>query len=238
MPRLTTIAKRLRDETGRLAFGAPVTHVYKPLEYAWRAHRQYLLRYGDLGASVLLLGMNPGPFGMTQTGVPFGEVEMVRDWLRIEARIDQPEGQHPKRPITGFDCTRSEVSGRRLWGWASDAFATAEQFFARFFVWNYCPLVFMEETGRNRTPDKLSVGERQALYAICDESLRTVVACLRPTHVIGVGRFAGDRAASALGARSMTIGWAPHPSPASPAANRGWAPLFTAALRAHHIGLP
>ena len=238
MPRLTTIAKRLRDATGRLTFEAPVTHVYYPLEYAWRAHRQYLLRYGDLGARVLLLGMNPGPFGMTQTGVPFGEVEMVRDWLRIEARIDQPEGQHPKRPITGFECTRSEVSGRRLWGWASDTFATAEQFFARFFVWNYCPLVFMEATGRNRTPDKLSLAERQALYAICDESLRAVVACLRPTHVIGVGRFAGDRAASALGERSMTIGWAPHPSPASPAANRGWAPLFTAALQAHHIGVP
>ena len=235
MPALTTIAKRLRDETGRLTFAAPVTHVYNPLEYAWPAHRQYLLRYGGLGGRVLLLGMNPGPFGMAQTGVPFGEVELVRSWLDIETRIDRPPEQHPKRPITGFQCSRSEVSGRRLWGWARDGFGTAERFFARFFVWNYCPLVFMEATGRNRTPDKLAGPERRALYAACDEGLRSVVGCLEPTHVIGIGRFAGARAETALKGLSLALGWAPHPSPASPAANRGWVPLFEAALREHGV---
>ena len=34
---------------------------------------------------VVFLGMNPGPFGMAQVGVPFGEVAAVRDWLRIDA---------------------------------------------------------------------------------------------------------------------------------------------------------
>ncbi len=229
---LVDIARTLRDEVQGLRFAAPVAYVYNPLEYAWAPHRAYLKRYGAGHPPVLLVGMNPGPFGMAQTGVPFGDVEAVRGWLGIEAPVARPPREHPKRRVAGFACGRREVSGQRLWGWARDTFGTPERFFARFFVANYCPLAFVEASGRNRTPDKLPRGERDPLFAACDRALRATVARLRPEHVIGVGRFAAYRAAGALQGAAVKLGMVPHPSPASPAANRGWAEQMCRALDA------
>ncbi len=223
-----TLTRSLRG----LRFGPPVTHVYNPLVYARAPWSVYLERFAAAPKEVVLLGMNPGPFGMAQTGVPFGEVGLVRDWLGIEAPVGRPRREHPKRPVEGFGCTRSEVSGARLWGWARDRFGTPERFFARFFVWNHCPLVFMEESGRNRTPDKLPAAERDALYRRCDRALERAVAILRPRLVVGIGRFAETRARAALAETDVAIGAIPHPSPASPAANRGWAAQAERALAA------
>ena len=220
--RLVAIARELGRQAGALHLSAPVAYVYNPLEYAWAAHRRYLERYGGGQPEVLLLGMNPGPFGMAQTGVPFGDVRMVRDWLGIEAPVGRPAREHPKRRVAGFACARGEVSGQRLWGWASDAYGTPQRFFERFFVANYCPLAFLEASGRNRTPDKLPRVERERLFAICDRALRATISALRPRIVVGVGVFAATRAAEALAGMPVITGRAPHPSPASPAANRGW----------------
>jgi single-strand selective monofunctional uracil DNA glycosylase len=173
---------------------------------------------------------------MAQTGVPFGDVAMVRDWLGITGKVLHPAHEHPKRPVQGFDCPRSEVSGTRLWGWARSRFATPQRFSERFAVWNYCPLSFMEESGRNRTPDKLPRAEREALYAACDRALARVVRQLAPRIVIGIGRFAADRCRAAVS--GVEVGVAPHPSPASPAANRGWPEIFEQALADASIVLP
>jgi single-strand selective monofunctional uracil DNA glycosylase len=218
---LVRISRALAREVDRLTFAEPVTHVYNPLRYAAPLHEEYLRRYGGGRKAVLLLGMNPGPFGMAQTGVPFGDVSVVRDWLGLAAAVGKPDQEHPKRPVQGLDCPRGEVSGTRLWGWARDRFGTPARFFADFFVVNYCPLAFIEESGRNRTPDKLPAEEQQPLFAACDEALRKTVAALQPRHVIGVGAFAEKRARLALGT-SVEIGTILHPSPASPLANRGW----------------
>ena len=228
------LARRLRP----MRFSAPVTHVYSPLEYAREAYAQYVSRYGTTKGGVILLGMNPGPWGMVQTGVPFGEVAMVRDWLGIDVPVGRPKREHPKRRVLGFDCARSEVSGRRLWGWARDTFGTPGRFFKRFFVANYCPLAFMEETGRNRTPDKLSPEEREPLYAACDEALRRTVDALKPRYVVGVGAFAEARARSALADVEVAIRRVLHPSPASPAANRGWSEQATRELIDMGVALP
>ena len=227
---LVEVGDALTRSLRALRFGPPVTHVYRPLVYARAPWVAYLERFAGAPKEVLLLGMNPGPFGMAQTGVPFGEVGLVRDWLGIEAPVRRPRNEHPRRPVEGFACTRSEVSGARLWGWARERFGEPERFFARFFVWNYCPLVFMEETGRNRTPDKLAAGERDALFRRCDVALRRAVAVLRPRLVVGIGRFAEARARQALADEPVAIGAIPHPSPASPAANRGWTPQAERAL--------
>jgi len=227
---LVDIARRLRNEVGHLKFAKPVAYVYNPLDYAWKPHRDYLERYGGGRPRVILLGMNPGPFGMAQTGVPFGDIGMVRDWLGIEAPVEHPAREHPKRPVAGFQCPRGEVSGQRLWGWARDHFATPQRFFQQFFVANYCPLAFIEASGRNRTPDKLPRGESGALFAACDEALFRTVERLHPEHIVGVGRFAANRAAAALKGSGIKLGVMPHPSPASPAANRGWAAQATRAL--------
>src|SRR3954471_11794983 len=113
--RVIEAAAVLRDAVKRLRFAPPVTHVYNPLEYAWTAHEQYLSRYAATPKRAVFLGMNPGPFGMAQTGVPFGEIMAVRDWLGIAAPIAKPKREHPKRLVTGFGCPRSEISGQRLW---------------------------------------------------------------------------------------------------------------------------
>lgn len=236
--RLVEVVSDLVSDVRELEFGPPVTCVYNPLEYARGPHEQYLRRYGAAPKEVLLLGMNPGPWGMAQTGVPFGEVGTVRDWLRLDGTIGRPDPEHPKRPVRGFDCPRSEVSGRRLWGWARDRFGTPERFFARFFVWNYCPLVFMEESGRNRTPDRLEAAEAAPLLAVCDRALVRAVEHLTPRWVVGVGRFAEARAKAVLAGRGVEVGCVLHPSPASPGANRGWPETVEAQLRELGVELP
>lgn len=229
---LERIAAELAQEVEGLRFGPPVAHVYNPLEYAWEPHRRYLQRYGTPPREIVLVGMNPGPWGMAQTGVPFGEIAAVRDWMGIEARVAAPERQHPKRPIQGFACTRSEISGQRLWGWAQKTFGSAEAFFARFFVANYCPLMFMGAGGQNLTPDKLKAAEARLLFEACDRALHRTIAHLQPEHVIGIGRFAADRARAALQDLEVKIGGITHPSPANPKANRGWEPLVRRELAA------
>jgi single-strand selective monofunctional uracil DNA glycosylase len=220
---LVAISRELSRAAGQLVFASPVAFVYSPLQYAWPVHRAYLERYGQPGKEVVLLGMNPGPFGMAQTGVPFGDVTMVRDFLGLAGQVGRPRREHPKRRVQGLACPRSEVSGTRFWGWAKEEFGTAEHFFSRFFVANYCPLVFMEASARNLTPDKLPLREREALFAACDEALRRTVAYLGPRYVVGVGAFAAERARAALADSKITVGAILHPSPASPLANRGWA---------------
>ena len=205
-----------------LEFSHPVTHIYNPLKYARSAYDEYLKRYGGRRKEVLLLGMNPGPWGMIQTGIPFGEISAVRDWMGIQPHHGVPGRFHPKRPVEGFLCKRREVSGTRLWGWAESRFGTPENFFSRFFVANYCPLMFLEEGGRNRTPNQIPVAERKSLLAPCDQALRETVLYFQPRHVVGIGAFAADRAKAALGGLDVTVGRITHPSPANPKANKGW----------------
>lgn len=222
-------ARRLSQSVDRLRFAAPVTHIYNPLAYAWDAHEQYLRRMNPERTRVLFLGMNPGPWGMAQTGVPFGQVAAVRDWLRIDPAIRKPEGEHPKRIVEGLACKRSEVSGERLWGLFQSRFETPEAFFGDHFVANYCPLVFMEQSARNRTPDKLPAAERAPLDAACDQHLRAVIDALDPEWLVGIGAYAEARL-KPFADRSRRVTRILHPSPASPAANRGWATLATAQL--------
>lgn len=232
------ISRWLAREVGTIVFRPPTACTYNPLVYARRPHEAYLTRYARRGIEALVLGMNPGPWGMAQTGVPFGEVGLVRDFLGIDERVGQPRRVHPRRPIQGFACARSEVSGRRFWGWAKDRFGSPAAFSRRFLVANYCPLVFMEESGRNRTPDKLPAAEREPLFELCDEALRRLVAWCEPTRVIGVGTFAAARAREALGPGGPPIMSILHPSPASPSANRGWVAHVERQLEAAGIELP
>jgi single-strand selective monofunctional uracil DNA glycosylase len=225
MNELIASTERLATALRGLEFSPPAAYVYRTLDYTWLAHRTYLERFGKGKKRVIFLGMNPGPFGMAQTGVPFGEVAAVRDWMGIETVIDRPAREHPKRPITGFQCTRSEVSGRRLWGLFAERFPNPQDFFKDHFILNYCPLVWMSETGANLTPDKLSAAEMAPVEAACLQHLREVIALLKPSYLIGVGAFAEERLkrADPSGGVAVRIGKILHPSPASPAANRGWA---------------
>ena len=229
---LIAATRQLSADLEKFSFGPPVAYVYNPLDYAWEMHEAYLRRYADSSKRVIFLGMNPGPFGMAQTGVPFGEIEAVRNFLGLFGLVGKPAQEHPKKPVDGFGCARSEVSGRRLWGLFAEKFGSAEEFFAEHYVHNYCPLLFLEDTklGKNLTPEQLDRDTLARINARCDAFLRELVKILQPEFLVGVGGFAEKRAAEALEGMPVQVCRIIHPSPASPAANRGWAEAATRAL--------
>lgn len=234
---IETILNDLLNDLRDLHFGPPVSHVYNPLAYAGKPYRRYFHLYGSPPKQVVFLGMNPGPWGMAQTGIPFGEVQSVKEWLKIREPVQSPPKTHPKRPVLGLSCPKREVSGKRLWGWARERYKSPDRFFSRFFVVNYCPLLFVEESGRNRTPDKLRKAEKEPLLAACDRALRRTISWLDPQWVVGVGEFARTRAVASLKNKDLIIGRITHPSPANPAANRGWAARIEKELTALGIKL-
>jgi single-strand selective monofunctional uracil DNA glycosylase len=233
---LIAASRALADQLRPLSF-TTASHVYLPLDYARQPHELYLSRFGTGKKRVIFLGMNPGPFGMAQTGVPFGEIAAVRDWMGISAPVTRPDREHPKRPVQGFNCPKSEVSGRRLWGLFAERFDTAEHFFRDHFVLNYCPLIWMTATGANLTPDKLPAAEMEPVETACLAHLTRAIELLDPQYLIGVGAFAEERLRAAAEKINSTakLGRILHPSPASPAANRGWAEAATKQLLAQGL---
>ena len=231
---LVVISRELSEAVNHMKFSAPITHIYNPLTYARNVHEEYLSRFGTGRKRIVFWGMNPGPWGMAQTGVPFGEITAVRDWLGIHGPVGKPDHEHPKRPIEGFACTRSEVSGRRLWGLMERRFESADQFFREHLVMNYCPLVFMEESGRNHTPDKLTAAERTPLFEACDHHVAETIRILNPDWVIGIGVFALSRIRGVVQQSfpQVQVATILHPSPASPRANSDWSGVVSSQLAA------
>lgn len=217
---LSTLVRQLAKDLDALDFHTP-SHVYNPMLYAWSGYQQFLQRYGEKKGRILLLGMNPGPWGMAQTGIPFGNITAVRDWFGIATQLTPPlPEQHPKYPILGMACHRDEGSGKRLWAWAADRFGSADAFFEHFFVWNYCPLLFLAQD-RNMIPSSLSASERQPLEKLCSNALAQAVDILQPAAIMALGRYAEKQAQSVLG-DSVAVHYLLHPSPANPKANKHW----------------
>lgn len=222
----------LADELRNLHFSAPVSHTYLTLDYASDGNHAYLEKFAQNKKRILFLGMNPGPYGMAQTGVPFGEITAVRNWMGLNPLIGKPTNEHPKRRIDGMACPRSEVSGRRLWGLFSEKFPNPGDFFKDHLVLNFCPLFWMKDSGANLTPDKLPTHEMAPVDAACQQHLSTVIELLEPKYLIGVGAYAEQQLIRAIKdfQYPAKIAKILHPSPASPAANRGWAKAAEAQL--------
>jgi single-strand selective monofunctional uracil DNA glycosylase len=196
-----------------------VAHVTNPLDYAWELHEQFIRKWGGFGAKTLLLGMNPGPYGMAQTGVPFGATKMATDVLQIEAvELQTPAGAHPKRPIQGLSMERQEVSGTRFWTFMVDHYGSIEATFSNIFVVNHCPLLILGETGRNITPVDIPKSIINPILDLCDQHLKSVVDIMGIERIIGVGNYAKKRAKTIVPELDIDAMW--HPSPASPLANR------------------
>lgn len=219
------IEVRLSQMLSQLRFGGQVTYIYNPVQYAYEPHSQYVKRFCTSRKRILFLGMNPGPYGMAQTGVPFGEVKVVKEWLKVSGEIHRPPVEHPKKPIWGFDCPKSNVSGQRFWGLIQRYCKKPEFFFKHCFVHHMCPLIFINHTGKSFTPAELPAAERRMLLDICERSICEVVQLLGVEIVIGVGKFPQERARAALKAVGMDwvrVETIMHPSPANPMANKNW----------------
>jgi len=232
------IEKKLSDALNQLPLSPPVEYSYNPLNYAWDTHSCLVTKYCNSRKRILFVGMNPGPWGMVQTGVPFGDVRLVQDWLGIIGNIGRPEKEHPKRRVQGFECSRSEVSGQRLWGFFRDLCITPDNFFKNCFVYSYCPLSFMHSTSRNITPPELKSCDRQALTKLCDAALAEIMTVLQVEIAVGIGKFAEYRIRETLkhsGLSHIKIGCILHPSPISPAANKGWKESVTKSMTEMNI---
>ncbi len=215
----------LSKKVDELKFSEPVTEVYNPLDYAWNGFESYITKFLSVNVKNVFLGMNPGPWGMAQTGVPFGEVNFVREWLNLKNIIvNKPENENADYKIEGLNCRRSEISGKKLWGLFKERFITTENFFSENIVLNYCPLLFMtdgKKSIRNLTPDKLKMSERKLLFEICNESLKNILEIIKPDFLIGIGNFAASRLNEVNNLDSKVVKIL-HPSPASPLSAKNW----------------
>lgn len=213
--------RALLDRLDSLTFESKVGWTYNPVDYAWEVHRDYLDRFGSAPKRVLLVGMNPGPWGMAQTGVPFTDPFIGRDWMGLKTHpVGRPDELHEERPVHGWSSTRKEPSGQRLFGFLRRMYGSLDRFFQEGFVLNYCPLVIFDEEGSNLTPDRLLVDDRRPLLEACDPYLRRMVDHFEPDVLMGVGRFAEERLEAVTGDEDPPVFYLPHPSPANPIANR------------------
>ncbi len=209
-------------------------YVYHPLNYAWNFHKKYLELYVKKGTKALFLGMNPGPFGMAQTGIPFGEVNVVKEYLKIDEPLLALPITHPKRPIEGLLCERSEVSGRRLWSLIEKKFPLSKQFTPHLAIMNYCPVVFVDTgpTGKNIIPEKIEKEVRVELEKVCDTYLDDIIDIIRPISVVGIGQYAKKKLSLSIARskKNIYVTSIIHPSPANPQANKGWLEIVEKAL--------
>nr|XP_971699.2 PREDICTED: single-strand selective monofunctional uracil DNA glycosylase [Tribolium castaneum] len=217
-----------------LRFKPPVAYVYNPVEYAFKANESYVRKYCQGPKKLLFLGMNPGPFGMCQTGVPFGEIKSVRDWLEIEEEVGKPEKECPQRPVLGFACTRSEVSGDRLWNVLKKLCGSPENFFKNCFIYNYCPIAMLRSDGGNLTPRDIK--DTQVLEEICDRHYFKIIELLQPEIIIGIGEYAEKRSLATLKNNNSNIRVIrlPHPSPRSKN-NQNWAEKAETFFKNHDL---
>lgn len=239
--RLVEAAEELRDALRPLLSEPapqPAAHLLCPLDYAFDNYCSYITRHARAPIEALMVGMNPGPWGMGQTGVPFGDPGLVRSFLGIRGAVDRPAQEHPRCPVLGLASPRAEVSGQRLWGSIESCFEKPRHFFERFFVANYCPLLFLNERGANVTPDKLPKQWMEPVLFACDAHITRLTEILEPRQVLGIGVWSTKRLKLALTDHmpAEAFGTVLHPSPASPAANRGWLPAALQQLAA--LGVP
>lgn len=208
----------------------PASYAANPTVYAYENYAQAMARLADGPRGVLLVGMNPGPHGMAQTGVPFGDVVNAR---AILGRQSQGSGWSGCRlalgdkvllDAKGLDYHRGEVSGDRLWSALQQICGSLESAYQQVCVINYCPLLFLDNGGLNVTPDDFPKSDRVRLpkfTAACDEHLRRVVKALTPKIVIAVGGYSDKRCRVALG-HTVPIVKITHPSPRTAATAGAW----------------
>ncbi|OAD60409.1 Single-strand selective monofunctional uracil DNA glycosylase, partial [Eufriesea mexicana] len=229
---LLSLERNLAIELGKITFHLPVEYIYSPLEYAFNIHTMYVQKYCNTAKKILFLGMNPGPWGMSQTGVPFGEISMVRDWLKICGPVGKPSKEQPNRKVTGFQCTRSEISGKRLWGLFKELCGSPENFFRHAYIHNYCPIALMNKKGCNITPAEIKAGSTvQILHSACDKALANTIRILQAKVVIGIGGYAEKRAQTVVQSSKLPVKvlCLPHPSPRA-VNNKNWSEKATKKL--------
>ncbi|RZF44591.1 hypothetical protein LSTR_LSTR001349 [Laodelphax striatellus] len=232
------LVNQLTDFNTTLLLRSTVEYIYNPLECAYDVHRNFVHKFCISSKKILFLGMNPGPWGMMQTGVPFGDVISVKNWLKVTGEIIKPLKEHHLRPVSGFDCKRVEVSGKRFWAFAQHlSNGNPAVFFRNSFVHNYFPFVLMTESGKNVTPADLKPAEQKELESLCDESLCSVIDLLKVETIIAIGRYTEKRVKAVLRKtpKNVDVVYMMHPSPRNPKSNQEWMSTAINCLRENDL---
>jgi single-strand selective monofunctional uracil DNA glycosylase len=152
--RFEPMARRIRAATGWL--------VLDPGRYGERWHHRFRRCYPVGPRPLLVFGLNPGPYGMAQTGVPFTDLKRLefhlprlwRELLAAREPVALPGLAPPS--LRPFLTRTFESSSVRVYKFLERAFGSAEQAFRRVAFVNPCPLLFIDRaTGENRTPADL-----------------------------------------------------------------------------------
>nr|XP_022920875.1 single-strand selective monofunctional uracil DNA glycosylase-like [Onthophagus taurus] len=217
--------QQLSLELNNLTFSFPVHYIYNPLEYAWEPHSTFVKTYCKGTKDVLFLGLNPGPWGMCQTGIPFGEVNISKEWLKMNGEVEKPKDECPKKQIKGFECHRSEESGKRFYGFFKNLCRTPEAFFKNAFVYNLCPLAFMKKESANITPHELKGQIKKDIENICGKTLVDILKLLDIKIIVALGRYTEKQAieiTQGFQLGHIKVIYMPHPSPRV-VGNNNWA---------------
>ncbi|XP_045776673.1 single-strand selective monofunctional uracil DNA glycosylase [Maniola jurtina] len=232
------LADEMNEALNEFNLPPAVKCVYNPSIYARYTFEMYARKYCNTKKKIMFFGMNPGPWGMSQTGVPFGEISSVRDWLGIEGPVNKPPHEIRERPVDGFDCKRTEVSGKRFWGLLKTICGTPENFFKTSFVYNYINQQWMKSNGCNLTPGDFKVSDMEPLYNICDPIFVKILKLYEVEIVVAIGKFCETRAQKAikkyLPSSSIKILYLSHPSPRS-VNNNNWEQKALEELKRHDL---
>lgn len=213
--------KTLNERFQELTFNEKVETYYNPLTYALPVHEAYLNKFGNEPKQAFFLGMNPGPWGMAQTGIPFTDPYIARDWMDLPQKsVGTPKNEREDRPVKGWESERKEASGQRLHGYFRRLYGSLESFFEIGIVQNYCPLVMYANDGTNLTPEDLLKDDREKIFKACGPYIEQLLHFYEPEVLVGIGRFGQRRLANVADLSQEEVFYLPHPSPASPIATR------------------
>ncbi|KAI8124664.1 hypothetical protein FF38_10666 [Lucilia cuprina] len=216
----TQLNEKLRNITTPLE----ISYIYNPVEYAADLHQAYLKKYLKGGKKVLFIGLNPGPNGMGQTGIPFGNITTVRDKMGLNGTVNQPPNIHPKRPVNGLATTIEEPSGKRLWTKFQElSDGSLDIFFEQCFVYNFCPLLFYNSKGDYISPQKLKAPYNRQISNACLHTIEQILELIQPEVIVAIGRYAYDNLKAVKYCIEKRLLYLRHPSPR--ACTKNWSKI-------------
>ena len=203
--------------------------VWNPQLYGLPLYRRFATEHLPTSrGAIVALGLNPGKYGMSQTGIPFTDVTRA---ARVGIAIEPP-GLAPAslRPfLKSYRVERSSASVYNLldalWGGPAEGWR-------RLWAVAPCGLLFLEPDGTNVTPADARLARRDDVRELRLRVIRESVEAARPRGVLLLGQDVARVAADALGDVETLV--VDHPVARGPG-RRGpawWAGVVAQAVRA------
>jgi len=129
--------------------------VWNPALYALDIYQEYLTKFPPEPGAILALGLNPGPYGMAQTGIPFTDCRTASGALGMEMTIP---GKAPDDLISRLKKANGkwrgtyERSSLGMYRFLILAWGDIKTAYRNWFVGNPCPLLFLDPERWNVTP--------------------------------------------------------------------------------------